>query len=274
MRSVIFGLGLITVLGLISCQKELDGTEDPGQTQERFLTKVVYTELDATFVDSFEYDAQGRCTRLVILTYFSGMGFDPEPSFYDFYYNGADTLPFKITDTSQGREMIWLIQYDSQKRKIADSILYTVSGGKSVSYYTYSPNAITATSTYSQAGMPGNPVQHIYNYDGSNCTKYSNSGSGGAGSFELTMTYDNRINPISRLNIANAVLFGTVGTLGDFEGLNRNNYLSVTFASPTIPGGTTNYQYVYDAEGYPLSATYIDQSNPSQAGSVKYEYKK
>lgn len=280
MRQVFLGLWLASAVALFSCQKEISDTGSPvPEPGGKFLSKVTRTLPDRTFIDSFEYDAQNRCTKYVELYYTVSQGpNNPYIYFYDFHYNGTQTLPYKITDTSQGREMIWLIEYDAQQRKIVDSIVYLTTDEKQVSYYTYTANRIVANTVYSVSGVPVSFIKDTFDYDGNNCTRFAGVVQQQSTVFmwQYAMTYDTHINPFSKMNISNAVLFGANNILGDFTGLNKNNYLTETYSSPdpTTTPRTTSYQYTYDADGYPLSSTFQDATDPSRFGSEKYEYKK
>ncbi|HYF29872.1 MAG TPA: hypothetical protein VD993_02025 [Chitinophagaceae bacterium] len=280
MKTLVCWLGLIMAVGLYSCQKSVSGTDDPSQPQQnKYLVKHTHNEPGMTFIDSFVYDAQNRVTRFHQTFYDSSNGPNPPPYlyYYDFYYHGADTLPYKVTDTSHGAGMIWLIEYDAQKRKTVDSIIFQGSGEKQVSYYTYSSNRVTANTSFYSPGQPVVILKDTFDYEAGNCTKYTGYVAQGAAVFrwQYTITYDNRINPYSKMNIFNAIFFGGNGTLGDFTRINQNNHLTLTYFSPTIGGGpaTSNFQYAYDAEGYPVSGTFFSASDPLRNGTEQFVYK-
>jgi hypothetical protein len=259
---------------LVSCQKEISSETKTEELQsERLLTKITYTGDDSRFIDSFEYDVQDRCTRYVSIYYDLSIP-NPQPYiyFYEFYYNGNETLPYKIADTSQGRGMTWLVGYDAQKRKTVDSMLYFSSDEKQVSRYTYSSNRVIAVSLYTSPSYTS-LNKDTFDFDGNNVTRYSVAMDDGSAiyTWQNTMTYDTRINPVSKMNIATAVLFGAFGTLGTPNGLNKNNVLSETYSSNGQPPSTASYQYVYDADNFPVSGTY---TNGTVQGTIIYNYKK
>lgn len=258
---------------LVSCQKEISSeTKTEEETQgDRLLTRITYTEDDSRFIDSFEYDVQDRCTRYVSI-YYDLTNPNPQPYiyFHEFYYNGNEMLPFKITDTSQGRGMSWLIHYDAQKRKTVDSFTHFGSGDKQVVHYAYSTNRIIATTTYS---LSGTISKDTFDYDGNNVSRYGvgMENSGIKYTWHNIATYDTRINPVNKMNIATSVLFGANGTLGTPNGLNKNNVLTETYSNNGAPAELVTYQYVYDADNYPLSATYV---GPGIQGTITFDYKK
>lgn len=274
-----FALIAAAALLFSACQKDITGGEgDPDpvtKVEGKHLIKYTYSSPGFIRVDSFVYDGQNRCIRTYHAASATAAG---APYFYDFHYNGSDTLPYKITDTSEGRDMIWLVQYDGQNKKIADSIVYTRSDEKFVAYYTYSANRIVSRSAYSRAGSVQTVAVDTFDLSGNNCARYSAVANqqGNPFDWQYAMTYDTKINPYSTLNIARVVYFGANNiAFATFDGLNKNNYLTLSYttSNPGIPAGTTNYQYVYDADGYPLTSAFTNIANPAGSGTEKFEYK-
>ena len=278
MRSKFFGLALISVTALFSCQKELSRTNDPASQQENGLISKRTTEVpDWTFIDSFVYDSKNRCRRLYTNAILPGPYLTIY--FYDFHYIGDETLPYKITDTSEGRDMVWWIQYDNLNRKIVDSVDYFGMDERQVSYYDYSNNRIVANTSRYRSDTLLVKTRDTFDLDGNNCVRYLGyiDDQGPDYWWQYTMTHDNKINPLSKLNIASSVLFGASWTeLGGFDALNKNNYITATFSSsnPSGPTGVQNIQYVYDPDGYPISATGNNSADPTWFVRIKYEYNK
>ena len=264
MRISFFTLAVFSAIILLSCQKELSDPNGTTTTKEerKLLVKATYDQVGITLIDSFVYDNDNRCTRYLENIYDLSSGPDPYVYFYDFHYNGNDTLPYKITDTSEGRELIWLILYDAQHRKIADSILSFPLAEKLVCYYSYSASRIIATNTYSRNGIVMGTGKDTFDIDGNNCISEATS------TGRALYTYDNAINPFTTMNIDKAVWFGATGILGDFQGLNRNNLIKVT------SGNTVNFQYTYDAGRYPITAAYSVVGQPDLNGTIEYKYNK
>lgn len=280
MKIVPLMLSLIAGSILVSCQKEVTASTEPEAPQEnqRLLTKIIYSETGFSFIDSFEYDAQKRCTRYLENYIDSSAGPNPGPYiyFYQFHYNGTETVPYKITDTSQGRSMNWFILYDAQKRKTADSIVYNAQE-KEVIYYTYQANRIVASNNYYVSGVSVTSTKDTFDYDGNNCSRHSAriQQTGYDFWYQYSNTsFDAHINPVNKMNIANAVMFGANGTLGDDLGLNKNNYSTMSYTN-SGPGGdwSSTYQYTYDSESYPLTATITVPNDPMRNMRIKYSYK-
>ena len=279
MRVSFFVLGL-AVLGLFSCQKEIseaNGNEPGGPTgKDRLLTKYVYSETTQTWADTFLFDAQNRVIRINEEYIDTRTPMPPYQWFWEMHYNGSDNLPYKVTDTSQGRDMNWYIVYDGQKRKIVDSVIYLRSGDKYVTYYKYQGNQVTSR-MFSTYGTNSNLLTSLDTLvtDGSNWIKYSFVNPIAPGSSYIEqIAYDNHPNPFTTLNITPAVQFGTTFMLGNFTQSGNNNGKTFSF-SGGFTAAVFQYQYVYDADGYPVSSTYTEESNPGvMHGSESFVYKK
>jgi hypothetical protein len=279
MKRLFLTLLIIAAIAISACQKDISDTDDNtggSKTEGKYLSKVVYTDSNLKFIDSFVFDAQNRCISLYETLMYPAVFPDPNVSFYDFHYHGTDTLPYKITDTSQGRQMNWFLQYDAQDRKVVDSIVYYYLDNETwVTHYTYSVNQVVATTDYFKQGGATRRETETFYYNHSNCTRLVGNYPGA--SRELAMTYDSGINPYSTLNIARSVLFG-VHELGfniGFEGLNKNTYtrrVDTYSDSLNNTASVTNFQYVLDAEGHPVSST--STGNNGWARTEKFEYKK
>ena len=283
------GIALISVAVFIGCAKEysyergdpppVDPPPVPQPVKNRLISKRITEVPDWSYIDSFEYDSQNRCTRLYTNSRLLSLP-DTSIYYYDFHYRGNETLPYKVTDSSHGADMLWLIEYDAQKRKIVDSIQYYSTNSRRVSYYSYSNNRITAITTHYQADTIVVKTRDTFDTDGNNCIRYVGyiDARGRIPDYwwEYSMTHDNKMNPISKLNIAKSPLFGgDWTTVGDFNALNRNNYITAAFNSSTSgPGGVQTFQYTYDADGDPVSANAKDNLNRSWFLRIKFYYNK
>jgi len=281
MRSKALGLLPVAAFFIYSCEKELSRTNNSSQTENNLLFKITQYTDDYTYIDSFLYDSQNRCRRLykIGIDSFTGPTLNVGTSYYDFYYNGTETLPYKITGDDAGTGINWWILYDAQQRKILDSQIYVRPTGKRIVKYSYSNNRIIANSDIwwqNEFAI----IRDTFDYDGNNCTKWRSYSKDIYGQiwYDITLTYDNYTNPLSELNIFRAVLFGVGGTLGDYKGLNRNNYTKIVYSDPYIgtpeSWRTTTYQYTYDSIGRPTLSTAHSLINPSFFWTTKFEYNK
>lgn len=281
MKIVPLMLLLLAGTVFVSCQKEVSSSTEPEPPLEnhKLLTKIVTSQYFYSQIDSFEYDSQNRCKRYLQNFVDSSISPNPGPytDFYDFHYNGNETVPFKITDTSQGRGMNWYIVYDAQKRKIADSMVFSPNE-KEVFNYTYQANRILSVNNQYVSGVLMMSIKDTFDLDGNNCTRQAGriQSPGGDFWYQYTNTsFDTHINPISKMNIGNAVKFGGYSTLGDNLGINKNNCTGTSYVDSGGPSSawTSTIQYTYDSEGYPLTATMSNPSDPTNKTVIKYYYK-
>jgi hypothetical protein len=280
MKSIKLALFALLVIVFASCQKEIDPTINEPEEPRKYLSRVVETESGTpgeSWLLEFKYDAQKRCTSMVE-KYIDSTGGVPtvlEEYTYTFHYNGAESRPFKITSDIFGAGVSWFTKFDSQGKKLQDSLHEPGSGYTEIVDYSYSGNRIIARYSVDILGSTLNFLDTIY-HDGNNVTKeVSAEYSLGTLSHwsEYTYTYDNRPNPFNQLNI-NTAFFASSSYLGfgTFVGLNKNNYTSDTYRDLFPVAGspsTVQYQYTYDADGYPVTVRYVDGST---TGAIRYEY--
>ena len=277
MRVSWFVLGLVAAIGLLSCQKEITSgdPDEPAGSAERLLTKYSYSQSTQSWTDTFFFDPENRVTRINEI-YIDSSSPSPSPYnwFWEMHYNGSDKLPNRITDTSQGRDMNWYILYDAQKRKTVDSIVY-LGGDRYVTYYTYQGNQVVAKMFSTYGGNP-TTITSIDTLvtDGSNWVGHAYVNPIAAGNnYHQTISYDNHPNPFSTLNIMPAAYFDVAFNIGDFTQSGKNNATTLTYIGALF-GGVFRYQYVYDAEGYPVSSFFFEESDPAINGGEKFVYKK
>ncbi len=280
-------LALIALL--IACAKEYSYEREdpppvvlpppPPPVKNKLISKRITEVPDWVYIDSFEYDSQNRCTRLYTNARLLSLP-DTSINFYDFHYIGNETLPYKVTYSTQGTDLVWWIEYDSQRRKIIDSIKFFGIDDKSVTYYSYSPNQITASTTHYRADTILVKTRDTFDLDGKNCVRnlayYDHRGRIPDYWWQYTMTHDNKPNPISKLNIARSIMFRPDwSAVGDFTGLNSNNYITAAFSSSTTgAAGVRTFQYTYDSDGDPVTASAKDNLNRSWFQRMKFYYNK
>ena len=276
MRSKTLWLILILSASYLSCHKDISQGKHPPKGNQ-LLAKQITQLPNFLLIDSFVYDSQNRCTRIYVQAYDSSA-----PALHiaydEFHYYGNDTLPYKITDSSQfGKVMNWWIQYDALGRKLSDSMLNYGTSDKRVSHYTYSSNRIFVSTIAYQTYGPIQYLKDTFDFNGNNCLKYKALNDWGGGTpywWQYAMTYDHHPSPQSMLNIAPAAFFGGTVVNGWIEGLNKNNILASTFTSsdPRIPVNVKTYQYIYDLNGNPVYSSSTSSAYPTQFEKVTYQY--
>jgi len=256
-----------------SCQKEVDPGTDP-VNDVKYISRLVQTEPGypgEASVMEFEYDAQNRVTKINDMYYdtVGGVAQVADEYHYIFHYNGTGTTPTKITESVQG--ISWFMKFDSQGKKLQDSVVDPSGGGTEVVNYTYATNKIMTETIFDLSGATL-MLRDTVEFNNSNFVKqkFATYFNGNLESiWEQTLTYDDKQNPLSKLNISSTFFASAYIEMGTFLGLNKNNFTSLTERDVFDPLNveTTQYRYTYDADNYPTKIEYLS------GGTIRYEYK-
>lgn len=264
----------IAAVVLCSCQKEVE-SGDPVTlpTGGKLISKHIHQIDDEVWTSSFTYDDQNRCTA-INSTYIdsSSPGMFPVPDLYRFYYNGNDALPYKITDTSDGRDMNWYVFYDGQKRVTRDSIVYLLSAKLYITRYAYSGNRLVANTSFTHSTGTDTWIDTLES-DGTNYLRRSSDYAYANFFPQIKATYDNHPGAFSNLNVAQVMIDG-VTQLGDFYQRSKNNPITAEYSTRTSPDKFFyTIAYAYDADGYPTSSTWTIAIGTAKE-TERFEYKK
>ena len=275
----------ITILTLflatffISCQKGVDETPRPGIINDAnsiYLNKMVILDttqpvgMDTVEKMFFEYDNSKRIKS--IFSYWVGI---MDSSRQEFFYQGNDTLPFKIVDHSIEDHGAGFFHYvDTIYFNYADGVvskdsvlswnLTTGSGVASpyVQEFTKSGNTVKRISRY-YSGFSGNYVflgSDTANFDvthsAGNLTAHTSSGSSsGSSDVFVQATYDTKPNPLAKVYPVKYPVFDSYLIADWFT--QKNNPLQVQFQyDHSSPIENEQLTYIYRSNNYPLSATY------------------
>jgi hypothetical protein len=233
-RNQLICLFAVISLGVISCKKESNSTHETNQ--QVYLSKVVFIDPDTSTIPSlpqyYHYDNYDRLQSVVT----TRLGFTPsgsvyylEPDSLIYYYNAADTLPFKAVHYNNGTFLpAEYFTYDNQARVIHRG---WTDAGYAELFYTYLPNQITVS---------GPPMGNIYTlaYDGNNITQ------------NISVT----------INSPWPKTPDTLNTL--FTGLqNPFNLVNINRHVPDIPAYSNNQELVF-SKNAPLQIKNIRQGLP------------
>lgn len=282
-------LFIFSIVICSSCQKEASftTTRAAGSNDSIYLEKVVEldttlpTGLDTIFKTEFFYDGSKRILRLFETDFINNLS---QKIFTEkkYYYNGADTLPFKTTEIVTDGPVVYY-----------DTSFYTYRNGyvsrDSVILYRQNNLGLLATSTQAYSPRGTNVMVHIrfvdYNaglppqvfvdsgnvlisFSGENIA--SQSGPAGIVNEEFYQnTYDNKINPLYRVDIRYPVYGGYNGAIGS----QPNNPLTEKIGAS--PGSLINHyvsNYSYRSDGLPLIKRTTDLLDPSFASKLFYFY--
>ncbi len=291
-QSLLFFAILLFVLS--SCQREVMDTTSPPPTPPpptaRILKRVIITDTinGCTHTIRFNRDNTNRITSLVFKTCNGGYPSTTSPqTFQDsFFYQGTNTLPYKITST------LTPASYAYDDSTLTDIITYNSQGIKKKEIITLNGNHPYITRNFNITGnymvdsyfndslvWNGQNMKYMYR----DCTPVNPT---------LVMyfdEYDNRINPYLNLNIAPAIFKRFNYPVDDLVSALRNSFrghLSIPGSANNITkwryvnrmNGVASFEfkasYNYDNAGYPLKKKVEVRENgrPYDLMNFTYEY--
>lgn len=270
-------------IGLISCQKESD-TPPPVTTNTVVLQKYVEidtsgAQADTADVYTYAYDNAGRNTAIDVVFYDAGKPTDERFS-TKAYYNGSDSLPYRITINSPLLNEVdpsyinseFFLQYkngalasDSLLRRHADGSFKKMMAR----HYTYKTGLIGIDMHYmffdplngNSEDWRADSIQVTTNK--ANITSLTSI----TNDFQHQLTYDTRANPFYKTLTMLATMdyyfpFYVGIEVRNTEAAGANNLIESNF---TTNGGLTNYhfyyKYEYDGNGNPSKIRYTSQGN-------------
>jgi hypothetical protein len=307
MKKTIFTIFIFNLF-LLSCQKDFtidDATNTTNQTLVDDSTLLsMYVEIDTTApanLDTlakalYSYDDLKRITKYDWVYYTNGLVPSPIGLRWKnlYFYNGADTLPYKEIDSTfeQGNITTSTIFHTYLNGKLMLDSFSTGAKNKYVylpaktidtlfGYTSTTPNLeiIGYTVTYRQtnnsniiseidslflADFSTNPVTYpLYFVD------------------NYTNTYDNYFNPLYKFKDINPITFnGYFPKLDDIVNKGKNNNINYTMRRRSAFGSGNNLDeqtsstYVYKANGYPKIVRTRDMLNPLYSTKAFYYYTK
>ena len=270
MRFLSIPLLFLSICWMTSCQKEVTGDfGGPVPDNEDTLLKkiLVVDSLDPKkdiYHTDFLYDGQQRVVK--IKRYFidsvnnAAVVHDEDSTI--FFYNGSDRKPYKSVGYSR---LTYLDdteiyhRYDSEGRLAADS----VGLGDGVSFfarrYAYHTGYINAVEEDVVTGFPTDYYVDSFVVTNSNFTQAFFEVPPGISALYYEDTYDDKVNPLHKLNIANTLFEGDYA-YSKFITLSPGpcpHNIKTRKSSATYPLGADvhieTYQFTYNKKGYPVS---------------------
>jgi hypothetical protein len=287
----LFSPATITLLFLIltSCKKTSEGSPDPNRL---LISRIVETaeasspdeNLDVT---DFVYDDQQRVDKIVF-SYgerVNGKLITTEIDNIKYYYTGTDKKPYKangqIQPTLKG-DIFYT--YNASGALVRDSAISSSTFTIITRHYTHFTDKIMIKRDEYREGFMGQTTEH-HSYTDSFLLKNNNiseavfgSYAPNADSYYYQSTYNDKINPISKLNIAAIKI--TEGIRGTFSevmapGSCKNNITRYDRATIPPQGAFIKYllqkhSFTYTREGLPETCTV---ENQLRTYTIQYSYK-
>ncbi|RZK66255.1 MAG: hypothetical protein EOO92_25455 [Pedobacter sp.] len=281
---------LFTLFLLCSCQKEeslengnLPGVSanpsNPSNTQgdSIYLSKMYRLETtngvtDTSISIKLTYDAQKRCKD--IGTYFRNGSQLQLSELGTCYYNGADTLPYKIefkywdNGIPEAEVDEKFITYDNVGRKVRDSSIGrtgTTVGSKTITTFTYNNDKMYGTTEYTDYNFSSQSYKNkdtatLVNGNIVSNKKYEYNGTTYVYATESNLTYDNFYSPLTLPAFYAALWDYPSGDTYDYLNPSRNNMLTHTerMFSPVAGFSSATFSYQYNARRFATRSTDSD----------------
>lgn len=297
MKKMIFTLIAFTPI-LFSCQTEPDDTLPPIEINDSIYISQIATldtlfesGLDTSQSTTYQYDAAKRITHIRFGEYFPGYPGADQTDDYYYFYNGNDTLPYKMEYVFSNRQMepriyeTTFLFYNEQGIITKDSVIKEYENHQYVS---------TLVSLYKKIAEGHYRVEHRLAKDGNEYTGYEirrftlSAGNviesidtvySAEPNVSVPVTrelsaYDNHPNPVVRVMLRYPYTSGGHFALND---LSRNNKIhsDLSYGSPDEPffeRYLEDYEFEYRKDGYPLVRR--EKTNLEPSVIDKYIYTK
>jgi hypothetical protein len=288
MKQILTALICTGLVTFISCQKEV-GEENTLQSKatDTLLSKIlVYDTIhpgkDMNLVE-FIYDAQDRVTEIKDIYFDSaggGISIHDQFSTY-FYYNGSNKNPYKSYGWTRYlfAEYEVFHFYDGQGRLILDS-LGAPDQSYMVNQFKYTQDKLAVASSVYDSNQ-----QLVFTEDSDSCYFVGGNVSRAFTLYPLTQeqedifeyTYDDKVNPLSKLTIAGCMGVDKFAPLDKFWvlpwGFSRNNIVRRVSYSSTMGGSyVKEFKFTYNEYNLPVLGVFSFAGHPDEGIRVRYEY--
>jgi len=280
---------LAVVFALASCQKELhfEGTEDP-EAGDTLVRKIVLVDSLTPMKDiynvDFVYDSQNRVTK--IRRYYvdsaNNTATITNSDSTIFYYNGTEMLPVKSKGYSR---LVFSYETETYHRYLPDGRLAadSVPAGDNISYaamlFTYSPTKVIAKSVYWVLGQSIGEADDSFVVASNNFAQSFFAYTPSYGPTYFADTYDDKVNPLYKLNIASMLVVEGEQAYDQLlflaPGFSPHNIINRKSSLNYPPSSSENqsYTYVYNKKGFPVSGKFATNYSATLDLHYKFYYK-
>jgi hypothetical protein len=281
--------GILAIVCFASCNKNSDPapTDDPVQPDTLLSKTIVWNANDAgstPFTQEFVFDDQKRVK--MIIKYNSDTNGVQLPAAktdtsLQFFYNGAErnayrTIGYSYFYTSTKGDVLHF--YNSNNQIIKDSIYSSPTSYRSRTY-TYSSDKLIIYDTTITNILPPGYKRDTFQIVNNNIAYAKFAFPPGIGYDVFDLGYDNKINPLTKLNIASNIL------LEGGQAFDKNPYLSPGYCknnmtqrvgkrsqSTTESPEIDMFQYTYNEINLPVYCKISYSVYTTSSGRVKYLY--
>jgi hypothetical protein len=170
--------------------------------------------------------------------------------------------------------------YNSNNQIVKDSFSFGKPGYYGSREYTYAADKLTVYDTYISTQLPVTHNRDTFLITNNDITTARFTSAPGVGGYNIfTITYDNKINPLSKLNIAALKSIDGQNTFDKqpclSPGFSKNNMTQrISKDGNSTSGSTTtdNFQYTYNEYNLPVNCKTTSTTYTTSAGRLKYIY--
>ncbi|MFL5747034.1 MAG: hypothetical protein ACJ751_20315 [Niastella sp.] len=216
-------------------------------------------------VIDFTYDDQQRLNKFIFSTGDQSTGtliVTPVDSF-QYYYNGTEKNSFKASNTtpavSLGIEVTYF-RFNNAGQVINDSVIFTGNSSYSTREYTYATDKILVKNSSFYTGSGNSQLTDTFLIKDNNVAEvhYGNPSAAYNTTRYYKCTYDNKINPVNKLNFAALKPVDGITGFPSYlaPGASKNNIVEFTrgiinYQGMFMPEQTTILTYTYNSDGLP-----------------------
>lgn len=300
-RNLFIMNSLLAILCIISCTRTNDNNPAPDPTDNKpkdtlstkikdtLLSKIVIwdsADLKNIFTREFIFDDQKR-VKLIVSYYSDTNGIKlssaKTDTSFQCFYNGNDKNAYRakgwnLFTMSSSSEVFHL--YNSNNQIIKDSIYYGSQGQYGSREYFYAADKLTTYDTHIASPLPTSHSRDTFLITNYNITQARFSFAPGISGWDLfDLTYDNKINPLNKLNIAPLRIiegedaFDKLPNLS--PGFSKNNMTQriSRYKDPRLTSTATyNFQYTYNENDLPVYCKQTSTTYPTSYTRLKYLY--
>lgn len=293
-----FTLLLISSIILFSCQADPDDTLPPATTNDSiYISQLIEIDtlfepgLDTSQKRVFSYDAAKRLTHFYFGEYFRGVAGADQMDDYYYFYNGNDTLPYKIENTFSTRDGQFrsyktiFYYYNNQGVITKDSIVsedenHQLRSTLVSNYIRIADGHYRVEQKYTEGvNVETGYIINRFTSAGGNITSirdttYPAHVNQSEGVFVEQLSHDNHPNPLARISLRYPSNEGG----NDHTNIqSRNNVTRSDYVWEALGGGwkeaeIIDYQFEYRKDGYPVIRREKTSLEPSCI--TKYTYTK
>lgn len=265
------GSAIILFFSVItSCKKSSnDSPRDPNKLRISKITQTAVSAPRTKSATNFIYDEQRRVKRI---TTTSDTSATVPMSNLTYYYHDTDKNPYRASgQVLSGWVADIFYTYNNAGILIRDSAINAGATEVRTHDYTYSPDKIIVKKGYyftsNPGGVAGNTLIDSVVIKNNNIAEIVYpTGSIGQSAYYFQLSYDDKINPLNKLNIAAVKVTEGLNGFPDImaPGFCKNNITAYTTGTISYSGvrsekATQPYVFTYTKEGLPESCTVTTQ---------------